>query len=83
MSISTRDVLNTTFIDITQINFLLAECYALNKAIENSALPPTFIEGKEILNMPEHIHPSNFVSRYAQILDKQNYLQEVGGIMKL
>ena len=43
----------------------------------------TFIEGKEILNLPEHSHPSNFVSRYAQILDKQNYLEEVGGIMKL
>ena len=25
----------------------------------------------------------NLVSQYAQIADKQNYLQEVGGIMKL
>ena len=29
--------------DITQINFLLAECDALNKAIENPALPPRVI----------------------------------------
>ena len=48
-----------------------------------SAVAKTFIEEKEILNLPEHSHPSNFVSRYAQILDKQNYLQEIGGIMKL
>ena len=29
--------------DIAQINFLLAECDALNKAIENPALPPRVI----------------------------------------
>ena len=29
--------------DITQINFLLAECDALNKTIENPALPPRVI----------------------------------------
>ena len=29
--------------DITKINFLLAECDALNKAIENPALPPRVI----------------------------------------
>ena len=59
MSISTRDVLNIEgFIDgkdilslpehshlsdITQINFVLAECDALNKAIENPALPPRVV----------------------------------------
>ena len=29
--------------DIAQINFLLAECDALNRAIENPALPPRVI----------------------------------------
>ena len=57
---------------------ILKSCSLLNnksgKKSNCSAVAKTFIEVKEILNL---------VSRYAQIPDKQNYLQEVGGIKKL
>ena len=47
--------------DITQINFLLAECDALNKAIENPALPPRVIVA-EIAN--------NFRQQGGQLMPK-------------
>ena len=37
--------------DITQINFLLAECDALNKAIENPALPPRVVLSEIAINL--------------------------------
>ena len=69
MSSSTGDVLNTTFIDITQINFLLAECYALNKAIENPALPPRVILA-EIDN--KYVYRANDVFTHRAIEPRQS-----------
>ena len=56
------------------LNLAVCSIIRVVKKSNCSAVTATFIEGKEILNL---------VSRYAQIPDKQNYLEEVGGIMKL
>ena len=49
--------------DITKIHFLLAECDALNKAIENPALPPRVILAEIANNLRQQVGQLIYVYR--------------------